>query len=552
MTRVTELPFTGASTNTSYNPGFLVVENQLTRRLPWNSLVDYFRRNVYGADQSLATTSTVDFRAIDATTASFSYVDVDNWLSIGASLGPGDAPPAPFYISNELGSARVTTIMRAYKDNFSNPGSLNNFPSIIGEFSRGTSSSPLAVNANDTLFVLSATGYDGERLGTSRGVSGGLLAFFAEEDWKGNLAFNVNTASGTSFLFRTQPLGTRSGPDNSHMQITMAQTWAMDETHNIPGATMFFGSGLLGEGYSTIMRADGTTYNSPGSARIYFQNSKVLLMGVPRENVVGLDNPTLNDTNVLQFVGNRRNGARDRRDVIAKGDTLGRIEFRGQHISSATSGGIGLVGGEISYKALETFQVGTGSGTKIVLTSINSGTNTESTRLELLNKEHTHFSDRHSFRAADGTLLAQLTTASFAVFVTSTIQASGLSLRQTFTATTSLMSTGTFTTIDLVGYKSYMIQKIETNLPARVRFYTDSSSRNTDRFRSEATSASAYNGVIADIVTTSTGLSRTTSPGIFGFNNDTSTNSTVYMTVNNKHTTTATITVSVTVLQLES
>jgi hypothetical protein len=129
----------------------------------------------------------------------------------------------------------------------------------------------------------------------------------------------------------------------------------------------------------------------------------------------------------------------------------------------------------------------------------------------------------------------------------------GLSSRSSAVATTGLtIAAGSTQNYQVAGYKSYLLSKVVTNYPAWVRIYTDSTSRTADASRAEGNDPLPGSGVIAEVITTSTGLTQLISPGVIGFNNDTVTTSTVYLAVTNKDSSSRVITVTLNLLQLEA
>jgi hypothetical protein len=102
-----------------------------------------------------------------------------------------------------------------------------------------------------------------------------------------------------------------------------------------------------------------------------------------------------------------------------------------------------------------------------------------------------------------------------------------------------------------VGAKSYLLSKVVTNYPAWVRIYTDATSRSADSSRTEGNDPLPGSGVIAEVITTSGSLTQLITPGVIGFNNDTTTTSTIYIAVTNKDVSSRTITIDLNVLKLE-
>ena len=104
--------------------------------------------------------------------------------------------------------------------------------------------------------------------------------------------------------------------------------------------------------------------------------------------------------------------------------------------------------------------------------------------------------------------------------------------------------------VDITGAKGYALFKIQTSHAARVRVYTDSASRTADAARPSGTDPAVGAGVIAEI-TTSGAETILVSPGTIGYNNEGSPTTTIPIAVTNLSGSVATITVTLTILQLE-
>jgi hypothetical protein len=128
----------------------------------------------------------------------------------------------------------------------------------------------------------------------------------------------------------------------------------------------------------------------------------------------------------------------------------------------------------------------------------------------------------------------------------------GLGTRLLVNASTISIGAGTTSTINANGFKSYILQKLETNYPAWVRLYVDSASRTSDLVRSEGNDPIPGSGVVAEVITTSSALSQLITPAVIGFNNDNPSTSTLYMAVTNKDVVSRAITVTLTLVQLEA
>lgn len=127
----------------------------------------------------------------------------------------------------------------------------------------------------------------------------------------------------------------------------------------------------------------------------------------------------------------------------------------------------------------------------------------------------------------------------------------GLSSRTTVSATTVVLGNNASGFIEVTGFKSYALLKVQTNIAAWVTIYTDSTSRTADFSRLEDEDPLNGSGVVAEVITTGPQTQLMT-PAVFGFNNDGTPGSNIYMKVVNKSGSSNTVTVSLTLLQLEA
>lgn len=129
----------------------------------------------------------------------------------------------------------------------------------------------------------------------------------------------------------------------------------------------------------------------------------------------------------------------------------------------------------------------------------------------------------------------------------------GLSSRATVQATTGIsIASAATSNCQTVGAKSYLLSKVTTNYPAWVRIYSDGVSRSADSGRTEGNDPLPGSGVIAEVITSVGALTQLITPGVLGFNNDTTTTSTIYLTVTNKDSVSRIVNVDLTILQLEN
>ncbi len=153
--------------------------------------------------------------------------------------------------------------------------------------------------------------------------------------------------------------------------------------------------------------------------------------------------------------------------------------------------------------------------------------------------------------ASDGSSGQALTTnGSGTLAWTSVSGGGGSSSRTAVSGPTGVIANGAKADITISGYKGYILYKIETSAAAWVRIYTDVPSRTTDASRLEGADPLPGSGVIAEVITTGA-QTVLISPGAIGFNGESSPSSNIYLAVTNKSGGSTSITVTLTVLQIE-
>lgn len=135
----------------------------------------------------------------------------------------------------------------------------------------------------------------------------------------------------------------------------------------------------------------------------------------------------------------------------------------------------------------------------------------------------------------------------------STVTGGGGSLqsRSNVAGTTASLANAATGNLTIAGYKGYMLYKIQTSAAAWVRIYTDIASRTADSSRVEGADPAPGAGVVAEVITTGA-QTILVSPGALGFSNETSPDTNIQLAVTNKSGGTTTITVTLTVVQLEA
>jgi hypothetical protein len=112
------------------------------------------------------------------------------------------------------------------------------------------------------------------------------------------------------------------------------------------------------------------------------------------------------------------------------------------------------------------------------------------------------------------------------------------------------MANGASADLSITGFKGYALYKVQTSAAAWVRLYTTSATRTSDNSRSQTSDPLAGAGVVAEVITTGAQTQLLT-PAVLGFNDDGTPGTTIYARVTNNSGSSAAITVTLTLLQLE-
>tara|TARA_B100000035_G_scaffold170761_1_gene145643 strand:- start:1454 stop:2188 length:735 start_codon:yes stop_codon:yes gene_type:complete len=136
--------------------------------------------------------------------------------------------------------------------------------------------------------------------------------------------------------------------------------------------------------------------------------------------------------------------------------------------------------------------------------------------------------------------------------VTSTFVGSNqLGVRTDVSQTTGSIADDAAADIQFAGFKSYTLYKVQTSAAAWVTLYTSPTTRTADASRNINTDPANGSGVIAEVITTGAQTQLIT-PATIGFNDDNPVTTTIYAKAVNKSGSTQNITVTLTILQLET
>jgi len=128
----------------------------------------------------------------------------------------------------------------------------------------------------------------------------------------------------------------------------------------------------------------------------------------------------------------------------------------------------------------------------------------------------------------------------------------GLGARAVVSGTSSSLTNGQTGPINIAdGFKSYALLKVQVDKAAWVRIYVSETARQADASRDEGTDPLPGAGVIAEVITTGS-QTILISPATIGFNDESPVDTNIPIRVTNKSGSTGTVTVTLTVIQLEA
>jgi hypothetical protein len=127
-----------------------------------------------------------------------------------------------------------------------------------------------------------------------------------------------------------------------------------------------------------------------------------------------------------------------------------------------------------------------------------------------------------------------------------------LKTRSTVTGVTTSITNNGIGNTNITGFKSYTLMKVGLSTAGWLRLYTDSTSRANDASRSVGIDPSPGSGVIAEVITTGISTTQIISPFVMGGNLNNPADTTIYAAVTNLSGVTTSISVNLTLLQLEA
>ena len=104
--------------------------------------------------------------------------------------------------------------------------------------------------------------------------------------------------------------------------------------------------------------------------------------------------------------------------------------------------------------------------------------------------------------------------------------------------------------VTITGHKGYVLYKITSSHEAWIRLYVDDTTRQADKDRSEGADPLPGSGVVAEVRTSAANQDVLITPGVMGFNNNNPRDENIYVSINNRSGSAATIQVTLTVLKI--
>jgi hypothetical protein len=380
-------------------------------------------------DQSLNTTNNVQFVNVVATGGLKASTGTQAGQAISAGGYPLDSAgqaliavnstqtPA-MVVSNYTAGLLPRLYVRAYGQN--TPGGT---ATTIGgsqlflEGARGTHSAPTVSGSGDSIGTIQFSGYDGANWLSNQSTAGvanlspASIIVQTAEAFANNGSTTTN--AGTNMFLRVQPVGTQL--NSTSRRTFMATSWTAGSTATNSPPIMGLGFGQHTDATTpTLTPAGGVGSFGTGSGRTNLAMNGVMsfYFGVPAQDT-GPDNATITGTNQLFFVTNRRSPTSGRRNTLAADDTIFSLLGNVQTANNAT--GNGSTSAVLSFSTVEATS-GSARGSRAVIQTTNTGTNTLSTRVSVDDRVNQYNSDSHVFRDKTGSFTSLSMTTATAVF----------------------------------------------------------------------------------------------------------------------------------------
>jgi hypothetical protein len=107
------------------------------------------------------------------------------------------------------------------------------------------------------------------------------------------------------------------------------------------------------------------------------------------------------------------------------------------------------------------------------------------------------------------------------------------------------------TTASITGFKGYNLYKVYSSHAAWIRIYTTVAARTSDISRAQGTDPTPDVGIVTEVIAISAGQTITLAPAVLGFNDESPASNIIPIAVTNLSGASATITVTLTLVQTE-
>ena len=313
-------------------------------------------------------------------------------------------------------------------------------------------------------------------------------------------------------------------------------TWTYDSTNKYINATVTGGGGGGGGGYTYTLTGRNTTSN----------NAFIDLT----------DNAATPNVNSIEFTGS--NGTDVDWDSANKKITINSKDYAvGANATASGSGGLSLTGSTFTYTPpdLSSFLTSIPQASATVLGGIKVGANlTIDAATGVLSANAGAYTLPTAGTGAAGTLGGvKVDGSTVTIDGNGVISSSGGTTTPSIgdvNATSSTIANDARGEVTVVGHKGYVLYKIHSSHEAWIRLYVDDATRQLDINRSEGEDPEPGSGVIAEVRTSGADQAVLITPGVMGFNNDDPRTENIYVSINNRSGSAATITVTLTVLKI--
>ena len=312
-------------------------------------------------------------------------------------------------------------------------------------------------------------------------------------------------------------------------------TWAYDSVNKLISGTVTGGGGG-GGGYTYTLTGRNTTSS----------NAFIDLT----------DNASTPNVNSIEFIGS--NGTDVAWDSANKRITINSEAYEvGANATASGGGGLSLSGKTFTYTppALGSFLTSVPQASASVLGGIKVGTGlTIDAATGELSANAGGYTLPTAGTTASGTLGGvKVDGSTITIDANSVISSSGGSTVPSIgdvSATSASIADNDRGDLTIVGHKGYVLYKVNSSHEAWIRLYVDDTTRQADISRSEGADPAPGSGVIAEVRTSAANQDVLITPGVMGFNNDDPRSQNIYVSINNRSGSAATITVTLTILKI--